>query len=289
MLTIPLLSALAHERLPSDVADRFCSRLEPEGCVLSAARPGEEHAGVLGGEPALPEGVDWPVWEGNGPLSFVASLDCALLSTAGTGLNLPENGSLLFFYFDGQAGDMAYPDDPGTFPGSRTLYLPAGSSSVLPRPTPSPLKPYRQVPLRADPAVGPLMNGHELRDLLDLDPYTKDNDPAYVDEFTDAMWAMWGSTRQHLVGGMPDNVQGEVEYEVADFPPEWDLDDFTPDNPHLDDILAEAGRWQLLLQVNSDDDADMMWGDMGALYWLITSEDLAARRFDRARFSIQFH
>ncbi|MGG7575788.1 DUF1963 domain-containing protein [Streptomyces sirii] len=43
----------------------------------------------------------------------------------------------------------------------------------------------------------------------------------------------------------------------------------------------------LLAQFDSDDDADMMWGDCGALYWLIRPEDLADRRFDRAMFTWQ--
>ncbi|ADI07524.1 hypothetical protein SBI_04404 [Streptomyces bingchenggensis BCW-1] len=184
MLSLPLLSELAHERLPSGLADRFCSLLEPRGQILSAARPGDEHVGVLGGEPLLPEGVEWPVWEGHGPLSFIAALDCGR-------------------------------------------------------------------------------------------------------HFQDAVWNL--RRVRHQVGGAPDGVQGEVEYEVADFPDDWDLDEFNPDNPHFDDILAEAARWRLLLQIASDDEAGMLWGDAGALYWLIDPEDLAAGRFDQARFTWQCH
>ncbi|MEU6720169.1 DUF1963 domain-containing protein [Nonomuraea sp. NPDC046802] len=94
---------------------------------------------------------------------------------------------------------------------------------------------------------------------------------------------------QHQVGGWPSPIQGEVEYEVADFPDHWDLEPSNPDNPHFDDILHEVGRWRLLAQFASDDDADMMWGDGGALYWLMTPEDLAAQRFDQARFTWQCH
>ncbi len=37
-----------------------------------------------------------------------------------------------------------------------------------------------------------------------------------------------------------------------------------------------------MLQVDSDDEAGMMWGDAGMLYYWIRDDDLAARRFDRA-------
>jgi uncharacterized protein YwqG len=34
-------------------------------------------------------------------------------------------------------------------------------------------------------------------------------------------------------------------------------------------VASAAADWQLLLQVASDDDADMMWGDVGQLYYLV--------------------
>jgi uncharacterized protein YwqG len=36
-------------------------------------------------------------------------------------------------------------------------------------------------------------------------------------------------------------------------------------------VRAAATGWQLLLQVASDDAADMMWGDVGQLYYLARS------------------
>ncbi|WP_256340270.1 DUF1963 domain-containing protein [Streptomyces sp. 2231.1] len=50
-------------------------------------------------------------------------------------------------------------------------------------------------------------------------------------------------------------------------------------------IREEALRWVLLAQFGSDDDANMMWGDCGTLYWLVRPKDLAERRFDRAMFT----
>ena len=45
----------------------------------------------------------------------------------------------------------------------------------------------------------------------------------------------------------------------------------------------------LLLQVDSDDDLGMMWGDAGRLYYLIADEDLRARRFDRCLLRFDAH
>ncbi|URM97734.1 hypothetical protein LUW76_27080 [Actinomadura madurae] len=75
-----------------------------------------------------------------------------------------------------------------------------------------------QVPLRAEPAVAlPLIDTFEMYEPLGIAPETLDTDPMYV-EFNDAVRDLC-STHKHQVGGLPSNVQGEVEYEVADFPP----------------------------------------------------------------------
>lgn len=52
--------------------------------------------------------------------------------------------------------------------------------------------------------------------------------------------------------------------------------------------MREAGPdLCLVLQIDSDDAAGMMWGDMGRLYFWIRPEDLVACRFDRSRLDYQ--
>ena len=61
----------------------------------------------------------------------------------------------------------------------------------------------------------------------------------------------------------------------------WNL---APKSQGLD---KNAARWNLLLQVDSNEDIGMMWGDMGRLYLWITEEDLKACRFDRSWLILQ--
>jgi len=51
--------------------------------------------------------------------------------------------------------------------------------------------------------------------------------------------------------------------------------------------LARAGEWQLVLQIDSDIETGMEWGDMGRLFLCARKEDLAARRFDRCWMVMQ--
>ncbi|MBT9254707.1 DUF1963 domain-containing protein [Phycicoccus sp. MAQZ13P-2] len=46
-----------------------------------------------------------------------------------------------------------------------------------------------------------------------------------------------------------------------------------PDRPCR---VPEADRWDLFFRVDSDDDLDMMWGDVGTLYWLARTGDPAS-------------
>lgn len=288
MISLPRLTALARERLPHEVAEKFCTRLRPHGELLSTAPAGAETVGVLGGEPSLPDGVDWPVWEDHGPLSFIASLDCAALSWEHNDL-LPDSGTLLFFYFDGQVDEHSswvHPDDPDTAPGARVLYVPE-ETPVTPRSTPSPLEPYRRVPLQAEFGVEvPQLDDSWVHGPLGLDHDTVSNDPVYVD-FQEAMWDLRQTS--HQVGGIPDSIQGDVALEVSDVDPH-DADNVDPDDfDAMEDIENEVSQWQLLAQFASSEEAGMMWGDGGNLYWLITSSDAELCDFGEARFTWQSH
>ena len=52
-------------------------------------------------------------------------------------------------------------------------------------------------------------------------------------------------------------------------------------------VQHEVADWQLILQIDSDDNLDVMWGDAGTLYWLARTEDIAMGRWDRCAFNLQ--
>ncbi|WP_330351008.1 YwqG family protein [Streptomyces sp. NBC_00582] len=277
-------SRLAAEHLPGDLGRRWTALLRP--CHrLRRAMDGERTVAVLGGNPELPAGIGWPEWPGHGPLSFIASVRCAALPRGGLAEEFPRKGILLFFFFDGQVDEdvLVSADDPETRAGAQVLYVPE-DTPVFPTQAPPELEAFSRVELTADTEQSaPDLWLPQARQALlgDSRPWPHPREtPAELKSFLRAFGRL--RTRiGHQVGGHALPVQGPVEYDIA--------------NAALDGMHAwgdrpldqEAERWILLAQFDSDGDAKMAWGEEGALYWLIRPDDLAALRFDQARFTVQ--
>lgn len=271
----------------------------------------------LGGLPLLPAGVDWPVWEGHGPLGFVAALDCSQVPAAELDIPLPASGQLQFFYFDG-LGDssIVYSDADSVRNGTRVIYVPA-DAEVAERDAPEGMTPYPRL----------LLTGELIATVPDnenpalIAAYGDPGDPAdylaypTVDPDGTGFWEALGAFRRdhwphHQIGGYAMPVQGAVEPEGAhvlyqdaddagsDADPEIEPVDADaeiggvdePDEPvEPDDAVVRklASELVLLAQVDSDSRSGMAWGDTGRLYWMIRREDLAAGRFEHATFTWQ--
>jgi uncharacterized protein YwqG len=277
-------SRLAAEHLPGDLAQRWTSLLRP--CVrLRRAAAGEQSAAVLGGNPDLPSGFDWPEWPGRGPLSFVAQVRCAALPGDRLAEPLPPDGTLLFFTFDTRTKDDAFVsvDDPESRAGARVVYIPQ-HTPLLPTDPPAPVQAFPRVDLTAEveesaPDLWLPRSRHAL--LGDGRPWPHAREtPAELKPFLRAFGRLRGRAG-HQIGGHAIPVQGPVEYEIANAA----LGGTRAWGDH--DLDREAERWVLLAHFDSDGEAKMAWGEEGALYWLISREDLAARRFERARLTLQ--
>ena len=59
------------------------------------------------------------------------------------------------------------------------------------------------------------------------------------------------------------------------------------EGPRAEALREGAAAWRLLLQVDSEDDVGMMWGDAGRLYYWIRDEDLAAQNWDASWLILQ--
>jgi len=209
----------ARAHLPDPFAEKWISLLRPAVQFPQAAAPGETPALRLGGNPKLPDEVEWPIFEGYGPLSFVAELDCAAIAAVGGVDRLPESGHLLFFCVDeryeGPDKAVDYEWDLTEWTAGRVLYVAEGTPR-RPQPTPRWLEPY-ETGRRAARAVSTPPNtswelaeryfGAEAKVLID--PLH----PLWADEFGSGIYTMRETYSQ--CGGHSRPCQGPAEHEAA--------------------------------------------------------------------------
>jgi uncharacterized protein YwqG len=207
----------------------------------------------LGGQPDLPNGADWPQWEGS-PLSFIAQFDCRELQRFESAALLPPDGLLSFFY---EAEEQPWGDDPGDAGAARVLHHPAGGG-LKRRAKP----PELEAAFRTDRL--------EFNEVL---TFPSESDFEVEPEEIGALSALFApgiSHREHQLFGYPNVIQNPMELQCR---------------LASHDVETDEAAWRLLLQVDSI--RDMMWGDMGMIYFWITEDALRARAFDRAWLVLQ--
>lgn len=269
------LSETLKEHNLSRISDRIESTAK-RSIRLTSNNACEDATTRLGGRPNLPREFDWPTWRGE-PLAFVAQLDLASLPEV-PGLPLPRTGAISLFYEGGQSAWGFSPDDAGSCCVS---YWPDPLSGFPLRSLPkdledhlrfkgvrlSPQQPAPTFPDSQDQVIG----GMEL---------TPEERESYLDFQLGLLESETDSL--HRIGGFPECVQGDPKLEAH----------LVSHGLYCGDpggyrtgkergLWAGATEWELLLQVDSDDRAKMMWGDVGRIYFLIHREALARRQFDK--------
>jgi uncharacterized protein YwqG len=94
------------------------------------------------------------------------------------------------------------------------------------------------------------------------------------------------------VSGFPHPIQGdemELECQLVSHGLYCGDSSGIPEPGRRRDFATGPKDWRLLLQIDSDDDLGVMWGDAGILYFWIREEDARAARFDQAWVVLQCH
>jgi uncharacterized protein YwqG len=229
-------------------------------------------ASKLGGLPDLPDGLDWPGWKGR-PLAFLAQIDLASAHDAGGPDWLPDTGMLFFFYDPDQSTWGFDPEDRGSW---AVLYGPHGSRAAR---NPSSITPFPEIRIimRSDQSLpSPERLGVNLA-ALSSEQW----------EAVDTM--LLADAPAHQLGGHPLAIQNEEMEEDCQLTSNG-IYMGNPEayhTPEAERLKAGAADWQLLMQIDSDDDADMMWGDLGRLYFWIRRQDVEARDFSKVWMILQ--
>jgi uncharacterized protein YwqG len=233
--------------------------------VVRVNTPTRSH---LGGGPGLPPGIAWPQREGRN-LRFLARLSLSELQAVELTDWLPQSGALLFFYDDDQQPWGFDPMDRG---GWAVLHVPdVPATSALTAPETAGLLPYSSVELRRIQ----VLPSYERPDVQALS--LSDSE---VEKYIEIADQRFGRLPKHQLLGLPSPVQGdsmELECQLASN----GVNCGTPEgyaNARAKELGAGAQNWRLLFQMDSDDDLEVMWGDVGMLYFWI--EEAAGRRGD---------
>ncbi|MFD2907413.1 YwqG family protein [Flavobacterium ardleyense] len=88
--------------------------------------------------------------------------------------------------------------------------------------------------------------------------------------------------------GHPDIIQNEMELECELVTNGIYCGDASGyNNPKAKELEKNAKDWQLLFQIDTNEEAEMMWGDCGRIYFWIKKEDLKNKNFENCWMILQ--
>ena len=222
----------------------------------------------------------WPKWREKS-LSFIAQINLSEIPVDAKTTPLPDEGILYFFYDAGQSTWGFDPKDKGSWAVIYSASIPEKTTNIgCPKDLPEHAR-YKRVPVK-------LQVGHTIpdpTDMLDKFSLSKEQDYQVSDVFY--QFIECGEPHDQLLGhSVP--VQGDMHLEVQLVSHGLYCGDSSGYNdPRRKELEAGASNWQLLLQIDTHDDAGMMWGDCGRLYFWITKDDLRNKRFENVWMILQ--
>ena len=231
----------------------------------------------LGGLPDVSPGFVWPIRDGRS-LGFLAQINCSEVAPHDSEHAFPDSG-LLHFFYDIQEQPWGY--DPKHRGGAVVFYTSDGPLEAAPSPSdrdaevilpsiPVGFRPFLSIPGYDSTAC----------DSLNLDDVDRE---AYLELYDAVSSEASNGQPNHQLLGHSNNIQGDMQLECQLVFSGLCCDNSTDYNdPRRKELEAGAGDWRLLLQFDSDDDLNIMWGDCGMIYFWIRSADLRRREFKHA-------
>lgn len=222
--------------------------------LVRAAEPGFSK---LGGDPELPDGVAWPEVRGR-PCAFVAQIDLSALPRD-AGLNWLPGTGLLYAFVDLEGYGFA---------DQVQVRLDASAAGEPRSPPARGLRfPERRIGFEPHASLPSL-------DWLGVDPAETDLTDDQLDEIADLSEGSFGSGVQHRIGGYPSEIQGEQMRLSCELSRRGLEPLQRAEVPAA--VLRASKSWRLLLQIDSDPDLKMNWGDGGRLYVFVREQDARA-------------
>ena len=237
----------------------------------------------LGGTPDIPEDFTWPLWL-NRPLDFIAQINLAAVAQIGGIPSLPKSGSFLFFYDSAQQAWGSDPHERGSckvcFIEPQTSLGRAGDFSDAKE------EKYTACALSCELLwTLPSPFSKEVSHFGFNEPETE----IYCRLFEEVMRSPDRSTQTYMFGH-PDIIQGDMSGDlslVAKSLQKGSVSGHTKAHRRRDNDKGK--EWNLLLQVSSENDAKMEWGDQGCLYFWVPDNEQGTPDVSAAWAILQSH
>ncbi|WP_328996642.1 YwqG family protein [Kribbella sp. NBC_01245] len=235
-------------------------------------------ASRLGGRPDLPAKTAWPDWDGV-PLAFIAQIDLADTHSFDAEGALPARGLLSFFY---ETETAVWGSDPKDRGGWAVLFTPPGAQLVRREP-PSGLSVggrFEALRLRPVPTFTFVPCESAEFEALEISPEDAFTYSGVLDRLGDEPPAV-----VHRLLGHPDPLQGDMQLMC-----QMASQGFDGYQDQSQVGLTEGARdWRLLLQVDSQPEIGMSWGDAGRLYFWMHKDQLADQEWSASWVALQCH
>ncbi|MGE7874210.1 YwqG family protein [Bacillus paramycoides] len=196
----------------------------------------------MGGVPDLPDAFEYPTYKGNS-LRFIAQFNLSDLQNVGMDHNLPKTGMLYFFSIENYFEEAVNPSEAG-----RVLYYDIPAEQL--RRADEDQVQFTQCTISFELT-------YKLPELFIEDEVDSDRFLQLLEELIPDNYD------NHQMFGEPFSVQEEVLYETGQY------------------MGIDPQHMMLLFQIDSDyKNCNMVWGELGMLYFCIGNEDLKNRRFE---------
>ena len=283
----PEIARLARaEGLTGAFADRLAELARPSVRLVPGDGDPDPLGSRLGGDPAVPSDFTWPTWSGKA-LAFMGQVRLEELGEVGRSLGLPEAGLLSCFY---EADEQPWGFDPNDA-GCGRLFWFQPDAALREAAAPPPAERFTPIAVTSvEEWTIPGWDSLEFED-VSIESIVDDGDANDAFDRLDALIrrleAVSGNPA-HRIGGFPDLIQSDMrlEAELGSSRMDWGATDWR-DDPRAQGAEERALDWQLVLQIDSDEQVGTMFGDVGKIYFLMRTQDLAARDFDRSWLVLQ--
>jgi uncharacterized protein YwqG len=250
---------------PRDIRQLMSAVSAPAAHAIKAES--ETHS-FFGSVPLFSTNFIWPSKNGK-PLAFLGQINLAEVAAVFQTVWLPAVGTLLFFYDMVEHPGGFDPKDAG---GWRVVYCAPQSLGLWETERPEGL-PKKHILKKMHLQFQRLESFPSMEREATLALNLTEKEADLLGDFLEGQHGP-----RHQIGGFPFPIQDdqmEQECQLAS------NGVYCHNDPRAEQLREGAKEWRLLLQMDSDDEVDVMWGDGGMLYFWVREEDAKNKRFDR--------